>query len=207
MIEALENQRFQRAANSPPRRHHLSRSPPPQETAKQRRPALERIQPPSNKRGRTPPLREQRVSPTTKKGKVVEQPRHSPQGLRNMERQGGTSSRPARDDYAYRSPTPVRRYIDDTIEVSPNGSEEEDSVCALSRDIMRVPIPAALERLPNLPSYDGLSDPDDHINNFNTILNFRNTSEAIRCRFFPTTLRKGALTWYTSLPPHSVFSW
>jgi hypothetical protein len=46
-IEALEKQRPQRAANSPPRRHHLPESPPRQETARQRRPALERIQPPS----------------------------------------------------------------------------------------------------------------------------------------------------------------
>ncbi|KAK2376303.1 hypothetical protein QL285_077105 [Trifolium repens] len=207
-IEALErNQRPQRAGNSPPRRQHLPESPPRQEIAKQRRPALERIQPPSNKRGRTPPPREDRISPITKKGKGVEQPRHSPQGLRNMARQGGNSTRPARNDYEYRSPTPVRRYDDDTLEISPTGSEEEHSVCALSREIMRAPIPAALERLPNLPSYDGLTDPDDHVNNFNTILNFRNTSGAIRCRLFPTTLRKGALTWYTSLPPRSVFSW
>jgi hypothetical protein len=40
-IEVLENQRPQRAANSPPRRHHLSRSPPRKEPTKQRRPALE----------------------------------------------------------------------------------------------------------------------------------------------------------------------
>ncbi|KAK2445077.1 hypothetical protein QL285_016049 [Trifolium repens] len=138
---------------------------------------------------------------------MAEQPHHSPQGLRNMARQGGTSGRPACDEYEYRSPTSARRYHDDTFEVSPNGSEEEDNVGALSRDIMRAPIPAALERLPNIPSYNGLTDPDDHINNFNTILNFRKTSGAIRCRLFPTTLRKGALTWYTSLPPHSVFSW
>jgi hypothetical protein len=60
-IEALEkNQRAQRAANSPPRRHCPSRSPPRQETAHQRCLALGRIQPPSNKMGRTPPLREER---------------------------------------------------------------------------------------------------------------------------------------------------
>lgn len=123
-----------------------------------------------------------------------------------MARQGVSSSRHARNNREYRSPSPAPRY-DDAIEFSPNGSEEEDSACALSRDIMRAAIPAALERLPNLPSYDGLTDPDDHINNFNAILNFRKTSGAIRCRLFPTTLRKGALTWYTSLPPRSVFSW
>jgi hypothetical protein len=183
----------------------LLESPPRQVTARQRRPALERIQPPTHKRGRTPPPREDRVSPTTKKGKTVEHTPHSPQGLRNMARNRGPSNRHPRDDY--RSPTPVRRQDDDTYEVSPNGSEEEDSVCALSRDIMKAAVPPALERLPALPSYDGLTDPDDHINNFNAILNFRKVSGPIRCRLFPTTLRKGALTWYTSLPPHSVISW
>ncbi|MCI52362.1 hypothetical protein A2U01_0073606, partial [Trifolium medium] len=32
-------------------------------------------------------------------------------------------------------------------------------------------------------------------------------SGAIRCRLFPTTLRKGAMTWYQSLAPQSVSSW
>jgi hypothetical protein len=131
--------------------------------------------------------------------------------------QGTSSSRHVREnrDYDHRSTTPIPRY-NDSPERSPNGSEEEDTDCPLSRDIMRAPIPAGLERLPNLPAwlerlpnlpaYDGLIDPDDHVNNFNAILNFRKTSGAIRCRLFPTTLRKGALTWYTSLAPQSVFS-
>jgi hypothetical protein len=119
-----------------------------------------------------------------------------------MARQGASSSRHAREnrDYDYRNPTPISRY-NDTPERSPNESEEEDTDCPLSRDIMRAPIPAGLERFPNLPAYDGLTNPDDHVNNFNAILNFRKTSGAIRCRLFPTTLRKGALTWYTSLAP------
>jgi hypothetical protein len=33
------------------------------------------------------------------------------------------------------------------------------------------------------------------------------TRRAIRCRLFPTTLRRGALTWYTSVAPQSVISW
>jgi hypothetical protein len=114
-----------------------------------------------------------------------------------MARQGASSSRPAGEnrDYNYRSLTPIPRY-NDTPERSPNVSDEEDTDCPLSKDIMRAPIPTTLERLPNLPAYDGLTDPDDHVNNFNAILNFRKTSGAIRCRLFPTTLRKGALTWY-----------
>jgi hypothetical protein len=121
-----------------------------------------------------------------------------------MARHGGSSSR--HHDYDHRSPTPIPRN-EDLHDYSPNGSDEEDKDCPLSREIMRAPIPPGLDKLPNLPSYDGLTDPDDHINNFNAIANFRKTSGAIRCRLFPTTLRKGALTWYTSLPPQSVSSW
>jgi hypothetical protein len=66
MIDALErNQRPQRATNSPTRRHRHSGSPPRQEPARQRRPALERIQPQGKKWDRTPPPREVRISATT----------------------------------------------------------------------------------------------------------------------------------------------
>ncbi|MCI92956.1 hypothetical protein A2U01_0114254, partial [Trifolium medium] len=58
---------------------------------------------------------------------------------------------------------------------------------------MRAPIPAGFEKPPQLWTYDGQSDPDEHIDNVNAILDFRMVSEAIRCRLFPTTLRKGAM--------------
>ncbi|MCI59579.1 hypothetical protein A2U01_0080834, partial [Trifolium medium] len=32
-------------------------------------------------------------------------------------------------------------------------------------------------------------------------------SGAVRCRLFPTTLRKGVMTWYQSLAPQSLSSW
>ncbi|XP_045810472.1 uncharacterized protein LOC123904916 [Trifolium pratense] len=90
---------------------------------------------------------------------------------------------------------------------SPNGSDEGDPRCPLSKDILRKHIPKGFERPPTLPAYDGLTDPDDHIANVNANLDFRNISGAIRCRLFPTTLRKGAMTWYQSLPPQFIHSW
>ncbi|MCI62901.1 hypothetical protein A2U01_0084158, partial [Trifolium medium] len=59
---------------------------------------------------------------------------------------------------------------------------------------MRALIPAGFERPPPLGTYDGQFDPDEHIDNINAILNFRMVSGAIRCRLFPTTLRKWAMT-------------
>ncbi|MCI33280.1 hypothetical protein A2U01_0054497, partial [Trifolium medium] len=72
---------------------------------------------------------------------------------------------------------------------------------------MRAPIPAGFERPPPLRTYDGQTDPDEHIDNINAVLDFHMVSGAIRCRLFPTTLRKEAMSWYQSLAPQSVFSW
>ncbi|MCI65217.1 hypothetical protein A2U01_0086475, partial [Trifolium medium] len=81
------------------------------------------------------------VSPA-KKGKSTDQPeqrRRFPQGLILMTKQGPSSSR-SRGNQGDQSPTPLR---DNTPpRHSPPGSNEEDSRCPLSREIMRAPIPA-----------------------------------------------------------------
>ncbi|MCI45454.1 hypothetical protein A2U01_0066693, partial [Trifolium medium] len=90
---------------------------------------------------------------------------------------------------------------------SPHGSDKEDYCCPLSKEIMKALIHAGFERPPPLETYDGQSDPDEHIDNINVILDFCMVSGAIRCRLFSTILRKGAMTWYQSLAPQSVSSW
>ncbi|KAK2443392.1 hypothetical protein QL285_014501 [Trifolium repens] len=82
-----------------------------------------------------------------------------------MAKQGPSSSRHAHNN-DYHSPSPFSRYNDSPLQ-SPEGSEEEDIDCPLSREIMRAPIAAGLEKLLSLPSYDGRTDPDDHVNNVN----------------------------------------
>jgi hypothetical protein len=61
-------------------------------------------------------------------------------------------------------------------------------------------IPRGLEKPPPLALYDGTSDPGDHIENIEAMLHYHNVSGAIKCRLFPITLRKGAMTWYKNLP-------
>ncbi|MCI87876.1 hypothetical protein A2U01_0109161, partial [Trifolium medium] len=58
---------------------------------------------------------------------------------------------------------------------------------------MRAPIPSGFEKPPSLGTYYGQTDPDEHIDNINAILDFCRVSGTIRCRLFPTTLRKGAM--------------
>ncbi|MCI90890.1 hypothetical protein A2U01_0112184, partial [Trifolium medium] len=55
--------------------------------------------------------------------------------------------------------------------------------------------------------YDGSTDPVDHIENIEAVLEYRNIRGSIKCKLFPTTLRKEAMTWYKSLPPGSIDSW
>ncbi|MCI87499.1 hypothetical protein A2U01_0108783, partial [Trifolium medium] len=55
---------------------------------------------------------------------------------------------------------------------SPPGSDEEDSRCPLSKEIMRAPIPTGFEKPPQLETYDGQFDPDEHIDNINAVLDF-----------------------------------
>ncbi|CAJ2652108.1 unnamed protein product [Trifolium pratense] len=206
-LDRLErNQRFSRN-NSPPRRTPTSQSPPRQETVKQRRLALERIEQPGKKRDHVSPPREGISSPNVKKGKIVDRTpprRHSPQGLSLMTKQGQSVSRSYHTDQFSRSPTPNR---EGSPPLNSQEDDEEDPRCPLSHDILQAPVPKGFERPPALPAYDGLTDPDEHIASINATLNFLRVSGAIRCRIFPTTLRKGAMAWYHSLAPRSVSSW
>ncbi|MCI51153.1 hypothetical protein A2U01_0072397, partial [Trifolium medium] len=60
---------------------------------------------------------------------------------------------------------------------------------------------------PQLGTYDGLTDPDEYIENINVLLNYRQVHGAIKCKLFPTTLRKRSMAWYKNLPPESITSW
>jgi hypothetical protein len=64
-----------------------------------------------------------------------------------------------------------------------------------------------LEKPPSLGQYDGQEDPDDHISHINVNLQYQRVKGPIRCRLFATTLKKGALDCYKSLPPGSITSW
>ncbi|GAU44271.1 hypothetical protein TSUD_133170 [Trifolium subterraneum] len=72
---------------------------------------------------------------------------------------------------------------------------------------MDLELPRALQKPPQLGKYDGLTDPDIHIQNIDAILNYQPVRGGIKCRSFPTTLVEGAMAWYRSLPQGSITSW
>ena len=72
---------------------------------------------------------------------------------------------------------------------------------------MEAPIPPGMEKPPHLKEYDGIADPVDHIDGFEAMLHYHNVGGMIKCRLFPTTLRKVAMDWYKGLAPGSITSW
>ena len=79
-------------------------------------------------------------------------------------------------------------------------SDDDEPRGPLSQEIMAAQLPKGLEKPPPLGTYDGTTDPDEHIENIDALLDYRGVRGAIKCRLFPTTLRKGAMAWYKSLP-------
>ena len=61
-------------------------------------------------------------------------------------------------------------------------------------------------RLPQLESFDGLKDLQDHLNTFKTTLGLQQPPDEILCRSFPTTLKGATREWFTKLPTSSIDS-
>ncbi|KAG8380729.1 hypothetical protein BUALT_Bualt06G0046200 [Buddleja alternifolia] len=70
--------------------------------------------------------------------------------------------------------------------------------------IMKEDIPTNFKVLGE--SYDGTSDPRDHLESFQALMVFHGVTDAIKCRAFSATLRKSARMWFSSLPGASIRS-
>ncbi|RZS08255.1 hypothetical protein BHM03_00039193, partial [Ensete ventricosum] len=90
----------------------------------------------------------------------------------------------------------VLRSREETRESSKGGSP-------FTPEIQSKPLPATF-RLPALEPYDGSGDPMEHIVIFRSQMALYDTSEALMCWAFPTTLRGSARTWYARLKPASI---
>lgn len=73
--------------------------------------------------------------------------------------------------------------------------------------IMYTPFPEHFKP-PTFQTYDGLSDPLDHLAMFHARMLFYADilSDPILCRTFPSTLTNSALRWFFNLPPFSINS-
>ena len=71
--------------------------------------------------------------------------------------------------------------------------------------VLECPVPSKF-RLPQLEPFDGLKDPQDHLNSFKMTLGIQQPLDKILCRSIPTTLKKAAREWFTKLSTSSIDS-
>ncbi|XP_023883677.1 uncharacterized protein LOC111995966 [Quercus suber] len=69
--------------------------------------------------------------------------------------------------------------------------------------VLGCPVPSKF-RLPQLEPFDGLKDPQDHLNTFKTTLGLQQPPDEILCRSFSTTFKGAAREWFTKLPTSSI---
>ena len=69
--------------------------------------------------------------------------------------------------------------------------------------VLECPVPSKFH-LPQLEPFDGLKDPQDHLNTFRTTLGLQQPPDEILCCSFPTTLKAAAREWFTKLPNLSI---
>nr|CAN67948.1 hypothetical protein VITISV_002484 [Vitis vinifera] len=58
--------------------------------------------------------------------------------------------------------------------------------------------------VPKFSTYDGFSDPFDHIMHYRQLMTLDIGNDALLCKVFPTSLQGHALSWFHRLPPNSV---
>src|ERR1044072_9527467 len=64
-------------------------------------------------------------------------------------------------------------------------------------------IPEALNSI-KLESYDGTADPAEHLASCNTRMLVLRVEEPLKCKLFPTTMKKTANAWFGSMPPRAI---
>ena len=69
--------------------------------------------------------------------------------------------------------------------------------------VLECPVPSKF-RLPQLEPFDGLKDPQDHLNTFKMTLSLQQPPDEILYRSFPTTLKGAAREWFIKLPTSSI---
>ncbi|GMN75006.1 hypothetical protein TIFTF001_053968, partial [Ficus carica] len=113
-----------------------------------------------------------------------------------------TAERENRDqsrlDYLQRQ---LDRLVGQQYGLEPTGAAEPP----FAPSIMESPYPIGF-KMPTIPSYDGSTDADEHVENYQAHMLIQSANEAALCKSFCLTLTGAARQWYRRLPPGSIGS-
>jgi hypothetical protein len=166
-----------------------------------------RGQNPSRSRSRFPRYSVSIGSPSYTRRSTRRSPRRSPP-RRSPPRQSPPRRSPLRRASSRRSPprrTPPRRspprrngcsWLPSSSGDTRDTRTDQNAYGPFTRRIREAPIPRGLEKPPQMDSYDGTTDPDEHIENIEAVLTYRSVQGTVKCKLFVTTLRRGTVMWY-----------
>ena len=98
----------------------------------------------------------------------------------------------------------MNRWIEELCHTPPAYGEDICTDPPFSQMIMQESIPPNF-KFPQFESYDGTSDPVDHLEAFRTMMLLHGAPDAILCRAFPSTLKGAARNWYSTLKLGTIF--
>ena len=58
--------------------------------------------------------------------------------------------------------------------------------------------------MPHIDRYNGVKDPLDHLETFQTLMHLQGVANEIMCKAFPTTLKGAVRIWFSRLTPSSI---
>jgi hypothetical protein len=73
--------------------------------------------------------------------------------------------------------------------------------------IMEYEMLANFKFVVQIDPYDGTTDPQDHVKNFQQTMVLQGAKEAVICRAFPLSLKAAARRWFSSLIVGSISGW
>ncbi|XP_074378166.1 uncharacterized protein LOC141719689 [Apium graveolens] len=84
--------------------------------------------------------------------------------------------------------------------------EVGDAAMPFTRKLESTPREPGLKHF-NFDSFDGLADPEKHLNYFEQISNIYDYNDLTKCHFFASTLKGGVQKWFSRIPSPSIDSW
>ncbi|GMN54056.1 hypothetical protein TIFTF001_023195 [Ficus carica] len=95
-----------------------------------------------------------------------------------------------------------------TLEPQMNLEHEEKAIIThpFTPEVMQVLLPDKF-KMPQVPLYDGTTDPKDHLRRYNSHMSLYVVPGEIACRAFDSTLIGAAARWFRKLRPNTIGSW